>query len=368
MDIRLTRKKKTMINLEDKESDLDLDLDLSQDEDLDQESFSEKLQRTEQWQEERRGNWTGSAIKELMSCGRSGGSKSWTDELKHLDFGKNSIKYIFANAMERKTGRYIQGPTTAEMIYGTITEPLSYRRANEELKKKGLMLKKVGFQTFPGIPTAGVSSDAVIVKIDEPETIVASGEIKACTSWGTYFDRTFEGTHDKSKDFWQTQAQMVAWDVDKTLYIVLSPPKNFRKYINKETVEDLYDDWVSETEMHIEEIKRSDIHVQNMLKRISIGERVIFKYLETQNNIAEILDDEVSKGRTRILEGLQVDADFDEEEVSEFEKAIAQQVEQDEAANGFVSVDPGWDQVEEKQEKVINKSGLTPDLFDDSPF
>lgn len=261
----------------------------------DSEGVAEVGQRTEEWQEQRKGNWTGSQIKELMSCNSKGGRKSWIDPSKVHDFGETSIKYIFQNAMERKTGRYLEGATTKEMLYGTNVEGWAFRRAEEFFHKKGLFLKKVGFKQFGEIPTAGASADGVAQTIKEE--VKATIEIKCCTSWGTYYDRTFDFLDEKGKDFWQTQTQMEAWGVDLTYYIVISPPKDFRKYLkvlylqgnDSEAFEQLYEEWLNETEIHIQEVKKSPIHVDCLMQRIEIAESTISEFLETGKNIRDIL-------------------------------------------------------------------------------
>ena len=75
----------------------------------------ESLQRTEDWHKKRLGNWTGSKIKNIMSCSPKGSKMSWSDDAKVYEFSKGAIKYVYSRAMERKTQRYIETPSSKAM-------------------------------------------------------------------------------------------------------------------------------------------------------------------------------------------------------------------------------------------------------------
>lgn len=270
----------------------DLEIDNFQEETEDYQEQETDLQRTEIWREERRGNWTGSQFKNCMTCNAKGGKLDWVNNDKVYYFSEGAIKYIFANAMERKTGRYIQTDSTKEMKYGTIIEPLIFRRAAEELAKNGLVLKKVGFKSFDDFPTAGVSSDAIV--LDElKQEIIGSGEFKACASWSTLYERTFELLDEKSIDFWQTQGQMLAWNVSKNWYVVASPPKDINVYLRAENIIDYYEEWCTETEITIQVVDKSPIHLNALKQRIQIMESTVNRYLEEDGNLKEILYEEI---------------------------------------------------------------------------
>lgn len=264
-------------------------------------SSVKSMQRTEDWHEERRGNWTASQFKKLMTCSSAGGKLDWLHQEKVFRFSDGAVKYIYANAMERKTGRYLVTDSTKEMKYGTKIEPLIFKRASAELKKLGLTLQEVGFKTFPNIPTAGVSSDSIV--LNEAGEIVASFESKACSSWVTLYDRTYEQTDESSGDFWQTQGQMLAWEVEENYYCVISPPKDINVYLYAENVMDLYDEWCNETEMHLEIIKKSPIHLNCLLQRIQIAESTVERFLEqdTDETLKEILYEEIDSFRDNLL-------------------------------------------------------------------
>ena len=50
------------------------------------ENTSHDLQRTEKWLEKRKGRFTGSKIKDLMTCGRSTSKMAWGSFEKLIDF------------------------------------------------------------------------------------------------------------------------------------------------------------------------------------------------------------------------------------------------------------------------------------------
>lgn len=250
-----------------------------------------ELQRTENWRLERLGRWTGSQLKNLMSCSASGGKISWNEFDKIFMFGNTALKYIYENAMERKTQRYIEmGPGTKDMQYGTKVEPLIAKATKKELKKMGVVgkLKAVGFKPFPTMPNAGVSSDSVLE--DENENVIASVEMKACCSWSSHYDRTFEVVDEKGIDFWQTQGQMISWEVPITYYVVAQPPVDIAKYLYYDgDIMDLYKEFEKECQISIQVIKASKTHQNALLKRICIGEVTINQFLESGGNLKELL-------------------------------------------------------------------------------
>lgn len=271
-----------------KESDIYLDVKTPK------EKKSKELQRTEKWREDRMGRWTGSQKKNLMSCSRSGGKMSWHDPEKIFLFGDTALKYIYENAMERKTGRYIDmGRGTKEMQYGTAVEPLIEKSAKKLLKKMGVdgKFKRVGFKVYPMISTAGVSSDGIIKHKKETK---ASAEMKACTNWNTHYDRTFNLMDEKSTDFWQVQSQMIAYEVDRCYYIVAEPPKTINKYLDYNgDILDLFRDFKKECKLTIQTVKASKMHQEALLKRIIIAEATIKEFLETGRNLKEILYEKI---------------------------------------------------------------------------
>lgn len=254
-----------------------------------------QLQRTEKWREERRGNWTGSQLKNLMSCAPGKGKLLWDNLDRLFSFGQTSIKYIYENAQERKTGRYIEeGEGTLQMRYGTRVEPLIEKATKKKLKEMRVKgkIKKVGYKAFKDIPNAGVSSDAKLV--DKNGKTIGSVEMKACTNWQTHYDRTFELTNDKSKDFWQIQGQTIAHEVEVCYYVVAEPPHDIKKYVyHQGDIMDLYDEWSKECKITIEIVKSSKLHCEALIKRITIAEDALNDWLSSGGSLKGHLDSSI---------------------------------------------------------------------------
>lgn len=217
------------------------------------EGFSKELQRTEEWFEQRKGRFTGSRIKELMSCSRSTAKKAWGEPEKIIDFGETAKKYVFEKAMERKRNKIIQTPTTAAMIYGTTNED----SVISLLKDKKII--KVSFKEFiPNI--AGASPDGYF----EEDNEIIGLEIKCATTWQSLYNRsqTVDQSHE---DFWQLQSEMLALKCDKLLYVVAEPSENiFEPNI---------------TDLNIQLVKSSPIHQKCIKLRCMIGHTAIKLFL-----------------------------------------------------------------------------------------
>ena len=351
------------------ESDIDLGfsvVDFQEDEVVPEEKQSKELQRNEDWDVLRLGSWNASETgKGLMTSSQKYSKISWNNENKWLGFSEGSIKYIFQKAKERETQRVIKTASTAGMKYGTIVENLTFRRANEHLKPSGLYLKKVGCKSSDEIPTLKASSDAVVCRIED-DVIVGSAEMKACISWGTVYERTFDNCNETSIDFWQTLQQMVVWNVSKNYYFVVTPPSSIMKYLNSEDIDEMYDEWCNETELETQIIEKSEIHAQNLIKRVKVAEETVQTYLKEKRNIKEILFEIIDreKGVSVASEFVNEDVTEATEEISEFERELlakeSAKQQTEEIINDFLQV------IEEpKEEKQITS---IEDLDDDLPF
>jgi hypothetical protein len=255
-----------------------------------------ELQRTDEWRMQRLGRWTGAQLKNLMSCGQSGARISWNEVDKIFQLGNTALKYIYENAMERKTGRYVDmGIGTKDMRYGTKVEPLIQKATKKRLKELGVegKIKSVGFKQFPTMPNAGVSSDSIFINKETKKTI-ATVEMKACTSWSSHYERTFDAMDEKGMDFWQVQGQMIAWQVDTAYYVVAEPPINIEKYLNYDgDIFDLYKEFLKECPISIQTVKASKTHQNALLKRICIAESTVNQFLEKPGNLKEILYNQI---------------------------------------------------------------------------
>lgn len=299
---------------EEYESDLDLGIEINTEEN----NQEQELQRTEQWRINRLGLLTGSKGKLIMACNRKGSRLSWADKEKVFEFSDGIIPFIYSCAMERKTGRYIEGSTTMQMKYGTIIEPLIIRRAKEEYN---IEIEQVGFKTVDDVPTLGASSDGIY---KEKGKVKATCELKACCTWETHYKRTYEKTDESSIDFWQMIIQMLVWKVDKAYYFVCSPPKNIMDYILAEDPMDLYEKWCKETELSFEEVKDSEIHIEALKQRAIIVENCIQKYITTERPIADILEEEIRFHKKRYL-----DQEIPTEEIQQKEEVFKEDLFED---------------------------------------
>jgi len=216
---------------------------------LDGPDSSSDLQRTEEWLEKRKGRFTGSKIKDLMSCGRSTSKMPWGRIEKTVDFGSAAEKYIYNVGQERRTGIRSMSASSKAMQHGTDSEPLLIDR----LIKDGVIkdFEELGFEHFGEYKNGGASVDGVCTYNGERVTM----ELKCCTSWDGHFKRMYEAVHEKHDDFWQFQAEMKSVGLKKCLYVVAAPMQ-VEKY---------------DTQI----VKASDIHQKCMLDRCNIADRAI---------------------------------------------------------------------------------------------
>lgn len=235
-----------------------------------------QLQRNDEWFEKRRGCWTGSRIKNIMGCNPKGSKMSWADKDKSYEFSKGVLKYVYSRAMERQTKRYIETAGGPAMKYGTKVEPYILKIGEQLI---GQPIDDVGFKEHSVIPTLGASSDG----ITQDRKMVA--EIKACVTWETHYDRTFDPVNEKSTDFWQTQLEMMVWNVDKCAYLIAEPPNNIFDYLNEVKT---FEDFKKECGISVEYVKASKFHQDAILTRVQIVEKACEAWLENGGNLAEI--------------------------------------------------------------------------------
>lgn len=255
------------------------------------EETEEELQRTVNWRLQRNGCWTASMIKNLMTCNQKGGKMSWDNPYKALEFGSGVIKVIYAVAMSRKRGYYIESDAGISAKYGTKVEPLIFELAKKYFSLEKLRPKKVGFKSLKDIPKAGVSSDLEIINIYDE--LVHNGEIKACATWETHYDRCFDLLDEKGTDFWQVQMQMLAHEVESTIYIVSEPPSNIKKYVFAENIMDLISDFEKECKISYQKVLASPLHQKALLTRIDIAEKIIQRWLEEDGSLKDIFYEEI---------------------------------------------------------------------------
>lgn len=282
-------------NIEPEESDIILDIKVPEEK---TKEVSESLQRTKEWHAQRNGNWNGSQRKQLMSCSNKGGRLSWHNKEKVFMFSEGAIKTIYAKAMERRKGRGIIGSSTKQMSYGTAVEVLMAEIARKKYIEidPTLVLEQVGYRASEETENAGASSDGLFTRNGVP---YASVEQKACCSWESHYDRTFEPTDEKSIDFWQSQAQMEAWNVERTIYVVAEPPEDINVYLKAGDILEYQEHFEEECKVTFEEIMRSPIHQAAMSIRIKIAEEVIKRWNSSGGRLKDIFYEVVDEFKTK---------------------------------------------------------------------
>lgn len=213
----------------------------------------EKLQRTKEWYEARRGRFTGSDIEKLMGVTPSAAKMEWGRVEKLLAFNETAIKYIYSKAKERQRGKVIKTPSARQMEYGTNQEPIVK-------KMLGMEIEEVCFTEFiKGV--AGASPDGKIQDM--------ALEIKCSTNWNGVYIRHELPFDEKSEDFWQITAEMLALGVKKTLYVVAEPS------------EDIMEPNITHLSQKVVEL--SEVHAKAMINRCNIGDKAIRYFLDGVN-------------------------------------------------------------------------------------
>lgn len=219
----------------------------------------ENLQQTQEWFEQRKGRFTGSQIHNLMSTGRSSSKLDWGRPEKIIDFSETAKKYVFGKAKERQRQKVLFRSIGRNGDYGNEAEEI----VKELLKIKfpEYIFKDVGFVEFiKGI--AGASPDGLV-------NYNTNLEIKAAMSWDALYTRFETPFEQKHQDFWQVQTEMLALNVNKTMYVVAEPSKD----IYELEIEDL----------SIKFIESSPIHQKAIKDRCHIGNDAIELYLKGIN-------------------------------------------------------------------------------------
>lgn len=248
------------------------------------------IDEEKEFHEARNGRWSGTVVKDLMKCSRKGAALPWNDQDKIMQFSDSIISLLYSKGKQRITGKYIENKGTKEMQYGTRVEPLILSIGSELIKKHfdyEINIKSVKFKSFKDFPNAGATSDAIAE--DMQGNVLATVEAKGCTNWNTHYKRTFEKTDDKDMDFWQTQTQMKAWEVEDCYYLVAEPPKDIMKYLYYDgDIMDLKDDFKEECAIHLEIIKESPMHQNAMMKRIIFAESVVEYWIKEGGNLKDV--------------------------------------------------------------------------------
>lgn len=216
---------------------------------------SEVDEADEIWRQKRKGNFTGSAVKDLMTCDRSGSKLNWEDPNKIYSWGETARKYVYEKAMERKTGYLSGGFDSWQMRHGTENE--SYVIEAMMIRQEFSDFEKCDFVLSNEVPNLGATPDG---KVRYKGEIVAV-EIKSTVSWSGFRDRMSLDFNEKHGDWWQWQTEMHVLGLDKLAFVVAYPMQS--------------DDF------EVEIIESSDIHIQALKKRVEIANRAIEMFIES---------------------------------------------------------------------------------------
>jgi len=216
-------------------------------------------QRSPEWFEARRGCFTGSKIKNLMSCNQSASKMEWGRVEKILSIGEAAKKYIYTKARERQTGKVIETASTLSMKYGTenegeIKEVFLATNSNFSIEECDF----IKLNTYLGASPDGLATD---LKTGEKLAV----EIKANTSFDSEYYREIEAFDQSHMDFWQVQTEMMVLKVEKCLYITAEPS------------ESIFSPKIEAVNYQI--VKNSPIHQNAIYHRARLGNSIIEKFL-----------------------------------------------------------------------------------------
>ena len=216
-----------------------------------------ELQRSADWFEARRGCFTGSKVKELMSCDRSAAKLEWGRPEKILMLGEAAKKYIYVKARERQARKIIKEPASYAMKFGTENETVIrdlFLYENTHLQFVATDFVKIN-------EYLGASPDGLLLGYNEKFAL----EIKANTNFGSEFERVIEPFALGHIDFWQVQCEMLALQVGKCYYVAAEPPENiFEPVIEK---------------INVQIVAAVPVLQHAILERARLGNDIIERYL-----------------------------------------------------------------------------------------
>lgn len=248
---------------------------------------SDQLQQTEEWHANRRGRFTGSGIKKLMTTTQAYARKPWTEIEKLFHFGKTSYKYIYEKTMERIHGYSVEMIDTYQFQYGRKIEPVLIEQFLKD--RPDLNHQEVSFVSVKGHEDyLGASPDGLCIGIFTNNKGVKYGfEGKASMTWGTFYDRTVEAFDDKHIDFWQVQTEMLALGVDRLFYVTAMPAKNPFDVLNSND----YDEYSKMIKgINVIEVEASKLHQDCIIHRAKMGDMAIRKIMNGTEFYQAILE------------------------------------------------------------------------------
>lgn len=204
----------------------------------------EELQRTERWQLERLGRFTGSKFGELMKLSQSPKPSAkdpldWGQSKWLFNFGKTALTYIKITAAQRVSGVYrsIEGLPQFEHGHKYEPEAIAYLESFLEIK-----ISPQPFIKFDFMPYAGASPDGSFVM----DGHLVGVEVKS-HDLSKHIDCFTEPVVYGHDHFWQCTGEMEALNCNKLVYASYNPdmPENCK----------MAHFWVSKSKLHSEALK-----------------------------------------------------------------------------------------------------------------
>lgn len=232
----------------------------------------EELQRTKQWSIDRRGCFTGSETKKLMSCSAGKPAKMpWGETAKIPALGKTAISYIYSKARERQTKKVIKKGDLFQFQYGKKVEKPIVELFLE--KKPNLIYREEGFRNYNSY--LGASPDGSF--IDKETGAIFGGEQKGAMDYETEHNRVAVPFDQSHMDFWQVQTEMLCLGVDSLFYVTGSPVEDATEVVYGDMTNDEIKEAIGDVDIQL--IHASEIHQHAIKERAKLGNSIIELYL-----------------------------------------------------------------------------------------
>lgn len=259
-------------------------------------NIQEELSEQEKWKEKRRGKFTASNFRLLMSCSSRKKGKSWIDPFWLCDFGQTAKEYILKVACERATGKIIEAPTTWQMKHGINLEPQALEKLSEKLgvEFQGSEFKEI----IPGI--AGATPDnwfykgtvgkedlidgcqehpsncvPVAIEIKGQDDLKVYGtEVKCPATLWSHFELSNTFIGEGHTYFWQVLGESFALNTDTVVFATYDPR------------------FPAPADLSYQEVNLSEVHANALMVRLIIAERIVRELIKSNfaYNSFEILD------------------------------------------------------------------------------
>lgn len=269
---------------------------VSEDMDIQPQKEVDQLQRTDQWHEDRRGNFTASSFGKLMTCKNKStikNPKDWGKSFWLLNFGDTAKTYIIEKAIERISGESIKFFTTYQMQWGIDHEDEGKEYTENTLSYN---IEEVGFIKF--LKNAGASPDGKIlysfVNCQEDQDVLENNsinveclvkyigyELKCPETIQSHYKLMTTSVSEGHDYFWQVTGEMLALETDRLLFATYHPayPEKYR--------------------LSTQMVELSKLHVNALYFRLIVAEKLVLKLVE---NLKADINEELIKISAEIPE------------------------------------------------------------------